>query len=493
VSTSVPAIVALAATLLLSPAMVCAQEGPAVSPEAPLPGPGSPGPGVIDAWARAIADSTVPRWAGPRVGWAPPAERPPGEQPAARSVLRPLAVHADPGVDPRRVDRALAALERAHAWMEDGGWGAPRPDGGRGGTDGFDLYLRASPIEDAAGSFDQPSPADGEDDEVPLRAIRVAYDAPLGWGALDAVTAFAEVDARGLDEGDLDACVTSAYAQAVAAELDPAEAPAVRRAIGTFVGYQLTGSYGCAAQAIADAQATPERLLVGHAPGSGEAGALLLALVSARHDRGTGDFIRDLLQGARQWTWEGEGLRAEPDLWHALFHFLEVSRDPLPRVLERLAVARYFAGSRGGLGTHGVRAIADAPGDVPIAARADWGRMPRTLVRGEIELGSGGSAYALVDVRPAPPASRLRVWLRGEYGVEWSMVAVRLDEDGRAIGSMRAPIRREPRAYLPVELEPGTASVLIVVTNVTMERPEADAPDEAVRGFLLTVDRAAEG
>ena len=440
----------------------------------------------VASWARVLAEATAPRWIGPRVPWAPPSARP--QVPlAVSSWTRPVAVHATDAVAQATVLRALRALEDAHAWMEDAGWGAPVSDAGRGGDDGLDLYLVSPRGSDAPGSFDVPSAAPGEPDDAPARSVQVGYDSRVAWTDLDTATTFASVDAD-VEPEALEACVTSAYAQAVLAGSDPAEAPAWRRALGTWLGWQITGTF-CDPEALAWAQARAERALVGHAPGSGEAGAFLLAVLSARHDGGTGRFVRDLWQLARQRTWEGDALRAEPDLWHAIEHALEVSREPLVRIVPDLAVGRWFTGGRAGLGARAVPFLRDAPGEVVPAGRASWARMPRTLVHGEPELGPFGSAYALVDVEAAPPQSSLRVWLRGELGVRWSLVAVRLDRAGRELGRMEATPRREPRAYLPVELDATTAQVLLVVTLLPWRAPEADEPDEAVRGFKLVVDR----
>lgn len=442
----------------------------------------------IDQWARAIAEATVPRWTGPRVSWTAPSPRPQSEGPAALSAMRPLAVHAAPSVPAARVDRALAALEQAHAWMDERGWGVPYPDGGRGASDGFDLYLVDGAPRAEEGSFELPRAAEGEPDERVERSIRVGWDAPLGWGAIDAVTAFAELEA-GVPDDALEACVTSAYVQALLAELDPAEAPAWRRATATWIAWDLTASLGCAEAGITAAQEHPERGLVGHAPASGEAGAMLLAAISAHHDGGSGDFVRDLWQGVRQWTWEGEGLRAEPDLWHAITHFLEVSRDPLPRLIEEVAVARWFTGARAREGTASTALARAIPDEIRPHAIAEWSRLPRTALHGEPELGAHGSAYVLADVRTAPAWSVLNVWLRAEFGAEWSLVAVRLDAGGRELGRVRAPIRREPRGFLPVELREGTAAVLVVVTNQGGRALDADEPDAAVRGFRLVLGR----
>ena len=91
-----------------------------------------------------------------------------------------------------------------------------------------------------------------------------------------------------------------------------------------------------------------------------------------------------------------------------------------------------------------------------------------------IEIEPTGSYYAEVDVRGAPAGSRLRVFLRGEFGVAWSLAAARLGPNGEELGRMSAPPRRgTPRSYLPVELGAGTATVVIAVTNLGREPRDA--------------------
>lgn len=101
-----------------------------------------------------------------------------------------------------------------------------------------------------------------------------------------------------------------------------------------------------------------------------------------------------------------------------------------------------------------------------------------------------GSAYAWVDVRGAPPGSRLRVWLRGEYGVEWALTGSRIAEDGRELqGHVSAPPRRgDRRSYLPVELTPETTHVMVSVTNLSHRLPDADDPDPNARAYRLIFD-----
>jgi hypothetical protein len=449
--------------------------------------------GMFSAWAQAIAESSVRRWTGPRVSWTAPSMRPALDGHVVRSLLAPVAVHGGSDVAVARLERVLASLELAHGFMANNGWGEPYPDGGRGGGDELDVYIEQRPLpEPSPGSFERPRTEPGEPDDMPERAIQVGWDAPITWAPLDAVTSFVRIDLSNVPGDALEGCVISAYAQAIIAAQDPAEAPAFRRALGAFLAWHLTGSLGCDADAIAWQQARPERGLITHAPGSGEAGAMLLGALSARHDDGSGEFVRDLVQAARQWTWEGEGLRAEPDIWHAIAHFLSVSRHSHHRLIEEVAIGRWFTGRRSGLGAHSLPILRAIPGEVPLAVEARWSERSRTLIR-DLELEPQGSAYALVDVRDVPEAASLRVWLRGEFGVRWSMIAVRLDRDGRELGRMRTPVRREPRAYLPVELDESTAQVLIAVTNLSWRRPDADEPDENVRGFRLVIDGVRPG
>jgi hypothetical protein len=120
--------------------------------------------------------------------------------------------------------------------------------------------------------------------------------------------------------------------------------------------------------------------------------------------------------------------------------------------------------------------------------RVAWRDLPRHTPASE-EIHPYGSGYAIVDVRDAPRGAQLRVWLRGEYGVEWALVAVRLGPDGRERGRMSAPPRREPRSYVPVDLVDDTTSVLVAVTNLSNRLPDADSVDENVRAFRLILDR----
>jgi len=428
--------------------------------------------GVFDEFAEAIAESMAPRWVGPRVDW--PERRPrPMALGATPSSLHPLSVHVGPTAHPALARAALDGLEEAHGWLERNGWPTAPPDGGYGGTPGFDLYL----VRDAGA---------GE------RGVWASWDAPIPWGGLDAVTSFAVIDADAPPDRAR-ACAVDAYVQASLLSTDPAEAEAWRVATGTYVAWLLTGHWGCG-DGLAERLREPDRGWVTAEPDTGLTGAVFLAMLSARTDGLTGDFIRDLWTGAPQLTWEGEGLRAAPDMWQVIYTVMEVGQDPLPRLIEEMAVARFFAGGEGRRAGAPLGVVRSLPEDaeVPLVGSTAWASLPRRYEPHGLELEPFGSAYLVVDTADAPAGSVLRVWLRGEYGVGWSLIAVRLGADGTERGRVRAPVRpRTPRSYIPLELtDDETEKVLLVVTNMGARLPDADEPEDMVRAFRLILDKS---
>ena len=429
---------------------------------------------AIDRWAEAVVGSGRHSWNGPVVDWPEPGGRPPSAG-VLRSSERPVNVQLGPRVSPERAVAALDALETAYDFLEQRSWPLPMPDGGRGGTAGFDLYL-------TAGDGERPRP------------VRADYDVPHLHEGLDAVVPFAVVDNDQLEESRLEGCIISAYVQATLLGVDPAEARAWRTATGDYVAWLLTGHFGCGERGVVAQQREAWRTWVGSGEESGEGGALLLALLSARSDGLTGDFIRDLWTAAPQRSWEGSQLRAAPDMWEAIEAVMEVAGDPLPRFLEDVAVSRYFSGPRS---THApMRLLRALPQDavVHVEGRTAFDELPRRYEPRGLELEPYGSAYVEVDTREAPAGSLLRIWLIGELGVGWALQVVRLDAEGRERGRMRAPVRpNNPRSYLPVELTDGrTATVVIVATNMGSRLADADGVDDQTRSFRLILDRGAE-
>lgn len=425
--------------------------------EAQIPG--------IDDWARAFVEETTPRWTGQRVPEPDPTPRP-APLDTVEDPLRLLAAHRGRGASLEATRQALAALGAARDLLSAEGWMTPPLDGELGGTGAFDLYL------------------DGD----ATRPVSAYADGPIAGAYYDGVTAFAVVDA-GLDPDALATCVARAYAEALLLSLDPAEAASFRRASATLMAYRVTGRFDCD-DAIQRQQREAWRGWIAGAAGDGAGGAVALGLLSERADGGRGRFLRELWQITRQRTWEGRGLRGAPDLWMAIDRALSLTGSSLKEIAEEVSIARYFVGDaerRRGAAYTFARALPEGAKTTP-RDEVPFASLPRYVHNGDDALEPYGSAYALVDVRGAPAGARLRVWLRGEFGVEWSLVAVRLGEDGREIGRMTAPARRDPRSYLLLEALEGTAKVLLVVTNLSSRLPDADIEDANERSFTLIVD-----
>lgn len=424
-------------------------------------------------YAAAVVALTTPKWKGQVVQWPERHPRPVPGGYTLQSQLWPLSVHAGRDVPLARAQRALTALEAARQVLDQTGWPQPLPDGGLGGTGGFDLYL---------------APLDGDGADA-------FSDGPVTWSFWDAVSSFGVVDPDTC-RVDLDACVTSAYVQAALLGQAPAEARSWREATGAYVAWLVTGSFGCD-DPIADQQEHPWRAWIGSrgdAPDP-EGGALMLAMLSARHDGGTGTFVRDLWQLARQRSAGIADLRGSPDMWQALQAVLKVtnghrdSEPPLDEAMEDLAVQRYFTGRHRESSTPWYLSELGPNATVPVTFETQWTGLPQHAPPADPALEPFGSAYALVDVSTAPADGVLRVWLRGEYGVQWSLVAVRLNATGEPLERVTAPARDVPDSYVPVQLDSKTKKVLIVVTNLSSRLPDADIPDENVRSFELIVDR----
>ncbi len=414
-------------------------------------------PGLDDV-AQTLLDG-IPTGREPQTVEAPfPAPRPDLEI-VLRSELQPLAVHAA-AADYERARNALAALELTADVIDELGWARPLPDGGLGGTLDYDLYLqRGGPHCDEAHA-----------------------DHMVAHEHLDAATSFGVVD----PDADLEACVASAYAQSITWGLDPAEGSAWRRATGAYLGWRVTGRF--VGDAVTGQQREAYRAPIDGAIDDGSGGALFLLQLSARYDAGTGTFIRELWNITRQRSPSASKLRGSPDLWQAIARGVDLAHDQLSDTIEELAVARWFTGARSSGSP--MRALGTLSQDalVPVFFATSWAELPEHSMPVEPELDALGSAYATIDVRGAPPGGLLRVWLRGEMGVTWSLVAARLDANGHELGRVSAPPREAENAYVPVELLAGTERVLIVVTNLSSRLPDADTGDDNQRSCKLIVD-----
>lgn len=415
----------------------------------------------VDEVAEAIVLMTTPVWTGPRTPAPTETPRPGSASTTIRSDTALVAVHASPRESWDRITQVLRALEYAAGAMAGMGWPDPLPDGLLGGGPSLDLYLAPSDLPAAAHSDNLPS-----------------------WSFLDRASAFAVLDPATPTHA-LEACVTAAYAEALLLSMDPAESRNWRRATAAWITWELTGFFGCE-DAVWQQQRDPWRSWINGAAEEGAGGALWLAYLSARHDDTDPAFVRDAWYLASQRTWEGRGLRAEPDLWSAIDTAVLQSGDRLIDNIQDLAVQRWFVGR----GRPPTPLVASIDSDARVPRMRTLRRLPtRAVARTALE--PFGSAYAVLEGGAWGGESSLRVWLKGEYGVRWSLIALQLDANGAEIQRVSAPSTDgEPTAYLPIELAADTESLLLVVTNLSSRLPDADHEDPNLRAFELIVDRA---
>ncbi|HEX2677912.1 MAG TPA: hypothetical protein VHM19_14765, partial [Polyangiales bacterium] len=382
----------------------------------------------------------------------------------------PLRVHAPVGTPALQLMAALSALEDAYDELAARGWPLPFPDGGYGGSLAFDLYLRSD-------------------------ARHAAYaetDVPVSWVDFDSAQTYAVVDAQ-LSRRDLPACVLSALVQAALHGRDPAEAESVLRATGDLAAWLFRGEPGCA-DSMLDAQRAPERGLITQDPETGALGSLFLAMLAERHDHGTGHFMEALWELTQQRSTslvKPDQLRSSPDLWEALATALQAAGESWEDDVEELAAARWFTGSaraRAAASYEVMRAMPDGVSP-PVLATWDYAQLPKRSIAAGDGLSELGSAYAVVHTPHAADGGGLKVWLRGELGPRWSLIAIRVGEDGHEVGRVKAPLRRVPESFLPVLLTSDTAEVVLAVSYLPAKTPDADTPPLIPRNFELVVDK----
>jgi len=400
------------------------------------------------------------RYRGP---WRPFPERPRRPAPGllrAQSVDLPLEVDADASVGAEQVQRALQAAERAYAWLAARGWPLPYPLDGRHGSE-LVVYLRPGL---AAGAS-------------------AGAEAPIAFTLQDAATTFALLDAA-LGGEELDRCALSALAQAGLLGHDPAETPAALAAGAALATFLAHGTLGCRPE--------PERMQrasylgpLGDDPAQRDAAALWLALEMARHDPNDAGLAAGLYALAEQHSESPNALHGRPDVWQALSSVLHKAGETLDDAAVELAVQRLLLPGGRGAGF-------DLPPDatVPWSGHATMATLPAAVSPREL-LMTYGSAYAQVETTPHAPGAQLRIWLRGDAGVRWSLVAVRLDPQGREVGRVSAPPRRVAQSYLPVELDAETASVALVVTKLPWIPDGRGVQDPDQDAFRLLIDQAS--
>ncbi len=374
--------------------------------------------------------------------------RPEGFAPPACSFRRPVCLHRASAVPEGVAAVALTALESAYERLVLAlRLPAPERDRGRGGTDGLDLYLFP------------PEPTTRGEVELALDPLDPwGFDRASGGCRAVATTA-----------ADLARTATLCVGEAIAARLDPAATPSLRRAYALHLWLATGAPTGADLAAIEDAQVEPERAVASRDRGPGTAGAALLLehLDATRAGSGPGALATGLLAAAASDT-KPEALtwHDEPDVFDVLRHSLGASPAEMARLLGGFAVARGFLGSRDDR-THFPR----------LASLGDAGR-----IRFDRSLLLSTLPRRIATTRPIEPTGSVYVWIeldevlahhRLGFEAEWEPPAtfqwslVRVGADGRELSRVSAPYQeRATKAVQRLDDLAGAAAVVIVGTNL---------------------------
>lgn len=406
----------------------------------------------------------VPRWPERAYGQAIPmdGERPTGEAGVLRSWRAPVDVHVGHGVDAATAQAVLADAEAAMDGLERIGVALPLPDGDRGGSPSFDLYV------ERAGA------CDGTESCVEnTRAVSTGIDALSYGGMWDRATAFAvvpvaanpAVQRRAVAQAIAEACIYGAKADHPIGFVRAMGASLARRATGGRLDPEDVRAF----------QREPNRAWWSdgaRTPSAQRGAAVVLDAMAARWDDERASFLRGLIEAPVQRTPPGWArLWNEPDVMEV---FRRVTRDE-PRndwgALLTVASARSLVGTP-----------ADPTGnplDASLAALparvVRWGELPAwTLATGVAPTGSASMEVTLGD---APPQGSVGVWVHASPYHRWVASVLRLDDAGRVLGTIDSELITDGEWAARVDsLEHVRRLVLVVVSAGDGELDPDGAP-----------------
>lgn len=392
--------------------------------------------------AAAQSPRAIPTW--PERAWgqaiAPDGVRPTGEVGVLRSWRAPVDVHVMQGVD---AETALAALADAEAVMDAleqrTGIALPLPDGDRGGTPSFDLYLRRGGTAAPTGGA------------LPDRLVYGGF-----W---DRATAFGEVDAardpsarrRLVAQAIAEGCVYAAKADHPIGFVRAMAASLARRATGSALDPDDVREF----------QREPTRAWWSddaRSPAAHRGSAVVLDAMAARWDDDRGTFLRGLLEAPVQRTPPGWArLWNEPDVMEVL---KRVTRDE-PRGFWGALVSSASA-----------RMVLDPPLAAAPARVARWPELPAwTLVTG---VAPTGHASMALDLGDAPLRAAVGVWVHASPYHRWVASVLRLDRDGRVMGSVDSELISTGEWSAQVDALEGVAKLVVVVVSAGDELVDPD-------------------
>jgi hypothetical protein len=395
----------------------------------------------------------------------PPRERPEAETPVVGcSHTRPVCVHAGASVADEHLAEALGAAEAAMKTFDAMGLPRPLPDGARGGSPAFDVYL-----------------VPGE------RSLETSFDLDVGLG-FDRASAFAIVSPPARPGTcEMADAVTRAVAHGITMGLD---AGADEGAAAMFSAYLSVTGGTCevgALQAVDEFQRSPERAI---AMGAGDGAFLFPWYLDHTFGHGpSGTVMAGLLSIAVQrtppgsWDWG-----SEPDVYDALRASLKPRGKTLDGVLLEFALARAFVGSRSD-GAH--LPDVDRFGDLG-RVRFEWSlpydSLPRRVAP-SLPIEPTGATYLWIDLATAPKGADITFVAEWELPVLFRWALVKVDRSGAEVGRVDiAGINGATRVERTVVGVDGLAGIVVVGVNAgSMDRSHPFDPDDTFVSHGYTV------
>ncbi|MDB4931435.1 MAG: hypothetical protein JWM10_3919 [Myxococcaceae bacterium] len=406
---------------------------------------------LVSGAASAQSPREIPRWPERAWGQAIPVDgvRPTGEVGVLRSLRAPVDVHVMPGVS---AEAALAVLADAEAVMDAlerrTGVALPLPDGDRGGSPSFDLYLAGDLVRGEA-----------------------VVDALSYAGPWDRATAFGVVNALGdpdarrrrLAQAIAEACIYGAKADHPIGFVRAMGASLARRATELPLDPDDVRAF----------QSEPTRAWWSddaRSPAAQRGAAAVLDAMAARWDDDRGTFLRGLLEAPVQLTpHDSPRFWNEPDVMEVL---KRVTREE----------PRGFWGAL--LAGASARMVLDAPLAAAPARTAQWSELPAwTTVTG---VAPTGHAAMTLDLGLAPRVTAVGVWVHASPYTRWVASVLRVGPDGHIMGTVDSELISTGEWSARLDALEGVAKLVVVVVSAGDENLDPDG--EPIRDGWVAIN-----
>ena len=367
------------------------------------------------------------------------------DHPALCSQAHNLCVHAPDSRLSHLIAPALDELDTvAISLGQVMRWPMPLPDGSRGGSPAFDVYL----------------------DPGERGWVTVLPDVPKDFDFADRASAFARMDPR-LSACQRRAALAEAWARAGLFAVDAGANHALAAASAAYVASVVQACDGAFLAAIDDYQSQPWAAVSQEDVAAGR-GAMLLPwfLQSTYGIDGSLDLLHALWVHEAQLTPAGHRRWVDdPDFIDVLRSFQKDRGAPFSDLMLEYAIARAFVGDRDdGIHMQGTGWLGST-GRVRFENRIAWSSLP-FWVRPERPIEPTGAIYVWIDLKDVPADASLGMRAEWDAPAVFRFAVLRLGADGQEIGKLAPPTQeRSSSVELNVEHLEGASALLLVGVN----------------------------